>query len=33
VVIGIPFDVLKQIVPVLKEHHEEWNAFMRSKPS
>ena len=33
VVIGIPFEVLKQIAPVLKEHYEGWNVFMRSKPS
>jgi len=33
VVIGIPFDVLKDIAPVLKEHYKGWDAFMRSKPS
>ena len=33
VVIGIPFDILQEITPILKEHYEGWDAFMRTKPT
>jgi len=33
VVVGIPFDILREIAPILAEHYNGWDAFMRSKPS
>jgi len=33
VIIGIPFKILQEITPILKEHYVGWDAFMRAKPT